>query len=86
MADRRSIPRATVFQVLQTVLPGLGVSVRIEGNFALLENNDGEILEAHPLPAYVPTKKLEYFERKFGIKVEFFLNPEMCVKGTDTQN
>ncbi len=85
MSEGRSVPRETVIQVLRTVLPGLGVSVNVsKKKFVLLVHND--IPEVHPLPANVPEKQLEYFERKFGIKIEFFFNPEMCVKGPTTKN
>ena len=84
MSQGRSVPRENVIQVLQTILPGLGVSVTIIGKFVLLDNNG--IPEAHPLPADVGERQLEYFERKFGIKVEFFFDPSVCMKGSGTKN
>ena len=78
--DDGSVSLQQVFQVLAAAPTVANVSVAVSGNSVTLVR-DG-VPEVQDLPDPVPRKMLRRFAYKYGIPMECFYHPEMCVKGT----
>lgn len=75
-----SVSQASVVHVL-TVVDSISTEV-VDATITVVK--DG-VPHVFVLPEQVPRKMLHALSRTFGIGIEYFYNPSMCVKGNATK-
>lgn len=80
--DEKAVSRETVILVFEQASLDLNISFAVDGSQVTIIK--GMISDVIDLPDRIPRKMLHYFQRKYGIRIEFFFHPEMIHKTSAT--